>query len=98
VQISNPQQRQVVWERLDLRGRATHEAFAGYTVSYALGALPPSGYQEAFRSETPVEDGLLGVFVLSELPDGVYTLALDVLVSAGDPPAGCRVVIEVRNP
>jgi hypothetical protein len=44
-----------------------------------------------------VEDGVLGDFVLTALPNGVYTLSLKVLTSEGDPPAPCRVVIEVRN-
>jgi hypothetical protein len=87
----------VVSQQLEMRGRAVHEAFAGYTVEFARGALPASGYEEAFHSENPVENGVLGNFVLTALPKGTYTLSLRVLTTAGAAPPPCRVVIQVRN-
>lgn len=97
VQISAPKSGAIASEQLEVRGRAASEAFVAYVVEFARGALPASGYEEVFRSENPVEDGVLGSFVLTALPNGTYTLSLRVLTSAGDAAAPCRVVIQVLN-
>ena len=44
-----------------------------------------------------MENGELGNFVLSALPDGTYTLSLRVLTSADDAPRSCRVVMQMCN-
>lgn len=98
VQITSPAAGQRVAGELELRGRAVHEAFAAYVVEFAAGDLPAEGYIEAWRTETPVEDGVLGIFTLTELPAGRYTLSLRVVTTAGDPPAACRIVVEVGSP
>ncbi len=97
VQIAAPKSGTTASRQLELRGRAVHEAFASYVVEFARGALPATGYEEAFRSESPVEDGVLGSFVITALPDGVYTLSLRVVPSSGEAPPPCRVVIRVQN-
>lgn len=98
VQITSPAAGQRVSGELELRGRAVHEAFAAYVVEFAAGDLPAEGYIEAWRTETPVEDGVLGIFTLTELPAGRYTLSLRVVTTAGDPPPACRIVVEVGSP
>ncbi len=98
VQITAPKPGQAVGGEFDLRGTATHEQFAAYVIEWAKGALPRQGYEEAFRSDNQVTDGPLGTFVISEMPSGVYTISLRVLVSSGQAPAACRVVVQVKNP
>lgn len=82
---------------LELQGRAVSQAFAGYVVEFAPGALPDSGYEEVHRSKAPVDGGVLGTFVISALPEGTYTVSLRVLASRGDPPPPCRVVFRTAG-
>ena len=98
VQITSPAAGQRVSGEIELRGRAVHEAFAAYVIEFAPGELPAEGYIEAWRTESPVNDGVLGVFTLTELPAGRYTLSLRVETTAGDPPPACRIVVEVTAP
>jgi len=98
VQITSPTTGQRVSGEIELLGRAVHEAFAAYVVEFAPGELPAEGYTEAWRSTTAIEGGVLGVFVLTELPAGRYTLSLRVETTAGDPPPACRIVVEVTAP
>ena len=97
VQINAPAPGQEVGREIELNGRAVHEAMAGYVVAFAPGSMPAEGYTEVFRGQGPVDGGVLGVFQLTELPDGTYTIGLRVLTSTGDPPPPCLVVIRVRN-
>lgn len=97
VQISAPSAGAIVAQQVEVRGRAVHEAFSAYVVEFAAGALPDAGYTESFRSERPVEDGAIGTFVLTALPNGTYTLSLRVETSSGEAPPPCRVSIQVRN-
>lgn len=98
VQITSPASGDQVSGEIELRGRAVHEAFSAYVIEFAAGELPAEGYIEAWRTTSQVDGGVLGVFVLTELPAGTYTLSLRVLTAAGDPPPPCRIVVRVAAP
>jgi len=80
----------------DVIGTAWAPAFAYYTLSYKPADAPDSAYVEFARSNTPVEDDVLGTFDPTRLPNGLY----DILLIAADTSnklAGYMAVYEVTG-
>ncbi len=71
--------------RYQVRGSALGAGFARYRLEYApLAGVQPSGpFRRISESTRPVQDGELGVFDASALPDGEYLLRLTTWSSLG---------------
>jgi hypothetical protein len=67
---------------IPVSGTASGGGFASYTLEYGLGQLPTSWTVSAGPITTPVDNGDLGTWDISHLPDGQYTIRLHVLDTA----------------
>lgn len=86
----------VVAGRLDLRGTAAGEHFAGYRLEFGTGTYPDE-WTVFHQATTPVEDGVLyRDFASDRLGEGTHTVRLVVTDTFGQE-AQARAVIEVRN-
>lgn len=80
--ISYPPETEVVRGAIEIRGTAAHADFWKYELAGA-----PFGTQNWFNitvSETPVQNGVLGVWNTETVPDGTYTLRLRVVRRDGN--------------
>ncbi len=79
--ITYPTGEMTVSAQVQVRGIATHPNMNFYQVRYAAGSEPTAGSQWvdfAVVEGTQVEDGVLGTWDTTAIPDGQYTLALAV--------------------
>lgn len=67
---------------IPVSGTASGGEFASYTLEYGLGQLPTSWTVFAGPITTPVDNGDLGTWDISDLPDGQYSIRLHVLNAA----------------
>ena len=80
--ISYPPETEVVRAAIDIRGTAAHPEFWKYELAAA-----PYGTQNWFNiavSETPVTNGVLGVWNTATVQDGTYTLRLRLVKRDGN--------------
>ena len=77
VDIRSPSHGSTVRGEVTVVGRATSEGFVAYRLEFTTGD-PPNRFAWTLisRSETPVADGVLGVWDTLDLPPGAYTLRL----------------------
>ncbi len=79
--ITYPTDGMLVSGVVEVQGIATHPNIRSYQVRYAAGAQPAGDSQWvdfAVVEATPVDNGVLGTWDTTAIPDGVYTLALAV--------------------
>ena len=67
---------------IPVSGTASGGEFASYTLEYGLGQLPTSWTVFAGPITTPVDNGDLGTWDISNVSDGQYTIRLHVLNTA----------------
>ncbi|HEX17686.1 MAG TPA: hypothetical protein ENG60_04685, partial [Thermoplasmatales archaeon] len=67
---------------VEIYGTASGNNFSNYTLYYGAG-IYPSSWNKICSSSSKVEDGLLGIWNISTLPDGVYTIKLSVRGDSG---------------
>jgi len=80
---------------VEVTGSAYTNGFDYYKLEFGIGPNPQS-WSFILKGDAPVSDGVLGVWDVSNLPPGVYTLQLKVVDYTGnwvDPP--CRVQVTV---
>ena len=84
---------------VEVTGSAHREGFQYYKLEFGVGSNPRDDQMSFLvRGDSPVHDGVLGVWNVTGLPAGVYTLQLKVVDHTGnwiDPP--CRVQVTVRQ-
>ena len=104
--ISSPGINQTVSGVVPIAGRAVHEQFAYYKLEFAPGPDATAGFTWFDGSDRsgiggavgpPVENGPLGNFDSTGLPNGAYTLRLTVVDTSSNYPEPCQVNINVRN-
>ncbi|MEA4908267.1 MAG: transglycosylase domain-containing protein [Anaerolineaceae bacterium] len=78
VQVSSPPMFAYVHGMVELRGTASGEDFVSYRLQVGQGLNPRDWLQVGSESQTPVEDGPLGLWDTREL-NGLYALRLTVL-------------------
>ena len=79
--VTYPTDGMTVSGAVEIRGIATHPNMDFYQIRYAAGPQPTGGSQWvdfAIVDGTQVEDGVLGTWDTTVIPDGQYTLALAV--------------------
>lgn len=78
-----PTANQTVTGQVAIMGRAHGSSFASYHLQYATG-LDPTNWQTIIENDQmTIETDTLGVLNTSPLPDGSYTLRLDVNLTSG---------------
>lgn len=96
--LVSPGQNAVVQGIVRVTGSANAENFEYYKLEFGAGSSPRDD-QLSFilRNDAPVSNGSLGIWDVSGLPAGVYTLQLKVVENSGNwlsPP--CRVQVTVE--
>lgn len=77
VDIRSPAHGSTLRGEVSVVGRAQSDGFVAYRLEFTTGDPPNRfGWTLITRSETPVADGVLGVWDTSDLPPGAYTLRL----------------------
>jgi membrane peptidoglycan carboxypeptidase len=75
VQILGPRQGEYLRGTINITGKAESENFVAYRIEFGAGN-PPLEWTLLLRSETKQAGGGLGLWNVSALPEGVYTLRL----------------------
>ncbi len=75
--LTSPSPFDEVGPRVVLQGTAAGERFAGYRIQVGEG-INPQTWVTVARGDRPVVQGTLGVWQTADLPEGLYTLQLQV--------------------
>ncbi len=94
--IVSPGVGQVLTGPTQIIGTARHEAFQFYKLEFGIGPNPTQWSYFDGR-ETPVENGVLGTFNATAVPNGTYTIRLVVVDMTGNYPPPCRVTVQVQH-
>ncbi|QEF99058.1 tRNA(Glu)-specific nuclease WapA precursor [Stieleria maiorica] len=79
--ITSPADSASVTGMVSIAGTASHEDFSAYRLSYRR--IDDGQFTQFLRSETPVENGELGVWDTSLLPNDEYVIRLEVATTEG---------------
>ncbi|CAN5810817.1 hypothetical protein BH10CHL1_BH10CHL1_10400 [soil metagenome] len=92
--LSSPGLNQTLSGVVQVTGRAVHETFDYYKLEFA----PAGGGFTYFAGEhNAVDNGLLGSFDTTALPNGAYTLQLTVVDKSANYPPPCQVSVVIQN-
>lgn len=80
-----------------VKGTASGPGFEHYVVEYGAGAAPSSWHPVGATQYTSVQNGVLGTWDTSGLPDGTYTLRLTVTGTGGAGAAQSTVQLVTTN-
>ncbi|MCC9602193.1 FG-GAP-like repeat-containing protein [Stieleria sp. JC731] len=80
-EITSPTEAAAVFGMVSISGTADHSDFAAYRLSYRR--IDETQFTEFVRSETPVNNGELGVWDTSLLPNDEYVIRLEVATTGG---------------
>jgi hypothetical protein len=86
----------VLREVVEIRGSANIDNFDYYKFEMK-GEITAGEWAFIQRYETPVTDGLLGVWDTSPLPAGAYTFRLVVVDKTGNYPKPCEVKVTIEH-
>ncbi len=81
-EIRWPAERAVVGGLLSIQGSAAGEGFVSYRLEYGTGE-EPAEWLPLVESEVPVQAGVLAQWDTTAVPDGLYTLRLQVFGQSG---------------
>lgn len=81
---------------VEVRGTANFPNFQFYKLEFGIGHEPQAWFF-ILSSNTPVVEGILGVWDTSPLPPGEYKLRLVVVDITGNYPPPCEVPVKVRK-
>lgn len=82
--ITSPTAGSVLRGQVVIRGTATHPNFTGYQVGYAPDPNPTGEWKFFASGQSPVQNGQLGVWDTTKLPDGAYQLIMEVIRTDGN--------------
>ena len=82
--ITSPQPNSTVRGLVVVKGSATIESFQFYKVEFGRGASPTDWHVIGSTTPRPVVEGVLAQWDTTALPDGVYTLRLQVVKNDGN--------------
>ncbi len=80
----------------EIVGTAQHENFQFYKLEFGIGNNPQQ-WSYFGGQETPVVNGVLGMFDASALPNGTYTIRVVVVDKTGNYPPPCQVTVIVQR-
>jgi hypothetical protein len=80
-----------------IQGSATHADFTWYQIGYAPDPNPTGEWKFFFSSETPVNNGQIGIWDTGIVPDGVYQLLLEVHRNDGNHDLCFATRLQVNN-
>ncbi len=94
--ITSPGVGAVLTGPTQITGTAVHEAFQFYKLEFGIGENPKQwSYFDGRKS--PVQNGVLGTFNASAVPNGTYTIRLVVVDNTGNYPPPCQVTVVVKH-
>jgi hypothetical protein len=94
--LTHPTVNAVLKGPVEIRGSANIPEFQFY--KFELKGEATSGeWRTIFTEETPVTDGVLGVWDTSALPAGAYTFRLVVVDKTGNYPTPCEVDVTIEH-
>jgi len=95
--LTAPRVNEVIRDEIQVKGAANIENFAYYKFEFKReGTEDEWHWIDSFK--TPVEEGVLGTWNVSNLPDGIYTLRLTVVNAQGNYPfPPCEVRVQVKH-
>jgi len=96
VRLTNPTVNAVLKGLVEFRGSANIDDFQFYKLELK-GEATSGEWQTIFIDETPVPDGVLGVWDTSALPAGAYTFRLVVVDKTGNYPEPCEVNVTIEH-
>jgi hypothetical protein len=96
VRISQPGQNQVIDAGIEVRGTALKEAFDRYEFKFQSRDLVGDEWHWVETFDTPIQNGSLGVWHTSHLPDGNYSFMLIVIDKSGNSQE-CVVPVIIRH-
>jgi hypothetical protein len=82
--ITAPQADAQVAGTVQIIGSATHPAFQRYELAWAAEPATDDAWAVFASVETPIEDGILGTWNTTQVPDGPYALRLRVVRQDGN--------------
>ena len=86
----------VLRDAVQVIGSAYSEGFSYYKLEFGVG-VSPTAWNFIMQGDAPVHDGALGMWNVTDLAPGVYTLQLKVVDHTGnwiDPPCQVQVTVE----
>ena len=84
VRVAQPGQNQVIDAGIEVRGTALKEAFDRYEFKFQSRDLVGDEWHWVETFQTPIQNGSLGVWHTSHLPDGNYSFMLIVIDKSGN--------------
>ncbi len=82
--ITSPTAGSLLRGQVVIRGTATHPNFTGYQIGYAPDPNPTGEWKFFASGQSPVQNGQLGVWDTTQLPDGAYQLIMEVFRTDGN--------------
>ncbi|MDZ4766138.1 MAG: PKD domain-containing protein, partial [Chloroflexota bacterium] len=95
--ILSPVPGNVVAGNVQILGAAVHPQFLQYQLEYGPESTPNLWYQATSAVQTPITNGILGVWNTSAVPDGTYNLRLRVYLRDGATVATVINNVRVQN-
>lgn len=95
--ISEPATGSVLRGQVSVRGTAKHPGFTGYQVGYAPEPNPSGKWTFFASGQEQVENGQLGIWDTTSIPDGAYKLLIEVFRNDGNKDLCFSGVVSINN-
>ena len=95
--ISAPATGSVLRGQVPIQGTAKHPGFTGYQVGYAPEPNPSGEWTFFANGQEQVENGQLGIWDTTSIPDGAYKLLVEVFRNDGNKDLCFSGVVSINN-